>query len=203
MVSRSGRIFCVSGSNFFKRKSAVFVPAGIIIISLLVIIFWRLPASISSTTTEATTEPPLRFGYCGADPEELCILSFGRDADGNATINFFVPERDFPDFYLRINRFDGESVYVCLKTEDSPASVLCRGDVIHLNERIEISLLSTKEYSLLARGRFTLTAILIASQAGDAGAPLSPTPSRTSESPSVEAGGMEISTPTPSDVSDP
>lgn len=193
-------------TDFFKRKILIFALAGIIIVALLAFTFWRALSSVSQTAAEVTVEPPLRFGYCGAELRELCILSFGRDANGNAIINFFVPERDFPDFYLRINRFDGESVYVCLKNEEAPTSVLCMGDVINLNERVEISLMSTEEYRLLARGKFTLTAILISSQVWDAGAsqtPISATPSATSELPSMETSETEIPTSTPSDVSDP
>lgn len=206
-VSRSGRIFSVSGSDFFKRKPLILILAGIIIvISLFGFAFRQILSSISSTVTGVAADPPLYFGYCGAELKELCILSFGRDADGNAVINFFVPDRDFPDFYLRINRLNGDSVYVCLKTEELPTSILCRGDVINLNERIEISLLSTEDYSLLARGKLTLTAILISSQAADAGAgqtPLSPTPSPPGGLPSMEASETEISTSTPFDFTDP
>lgn len=134
---------------------------------------------------QAPLEPPAEtipaFGYCGAEPQELCILSFGRDANGNAVINFFVPQRDFPDFYLRIRRLHGESVYVCIENEETPSSVLCMGDVLHLNERVEIDVMAVEDYRLLARGTFTLKAILISGWG-------SPTPSSKTATPAAESG---------------
>jgi hypothetical protein len=171
----------------------ILVLAGITIFALFGAALWQIVSSVSQTA-EATVEPPLSFGYCGAELTELCILSFGRDADGNAIINFFVPERDFPDFYLKISRFNGESVYVCVRSEEVPTSVICMGDVINLNERIEISIMSIEDYRLLARGRFTLTAILISSQAGIS-VPVFPT--QATSGTFLPGGTNESITPTP------
>jgi hypothetical protein len=65
---------------------------------------------------------------------------------------------------------------VCIRNEEAPTSVLCMGDVIHLNERVEIRVMSTEDYSLLASGTFTLTAILISSQTWDLRTPQPATP---------------------------
>jgi hypothetical protein len=179
--------------NFFNTRKSVLLLVGLTVLAVLVFVVWGV-LFIEQAQSEPATESPLKFEYCGSELRELCLLSFGRDADGNAIINFFVPERDFPDFYLKISRYNGESVYVCVKSEEVPTSVICMGDVINLNERIEISIMSTEDYRLLARGTFTLMAILISSQAGIS-VPVFPT--QATSGPLLPVGTNESITPTP------
>ena len=126
-------------------------------------IAWRVYL-LKQASSDVKEQSVLQFGYCGAELGELCLLSFGRDSNGNAIINLFVPDRDLPDFYLNISRFNGESIYVCMKNGQIPTNVLCMGDVINLNERVEIDIMSSEDYHLLAKGTFNLTAVLISSQ---------------------------------------
>ncbi len=155
-----GRFFDMLKSSAGKN-AATLAHTGGIVLALLIVTACAFLLSDGQRPLELPTETVPAFGYCGAEPQELCILSFGRDANGNAIINFFVPQRDFPDFYLRIRRSTGESVYVCLKNEETPTSVLCMGDVLNLNERLEIDVRAVEDYRLLARGTFTLKAIRI------------------------------------------
>jgi hypothetical protein len=136
--------------------------AGLTVAMLFGAALWQVLPVVSHPADGVPAEPLLRFGYCGADLQELCLLSFGRDANGNASLNLHVPDDDFPEIYLRINRPNGESVYVCLK--EKAGSVLCTGDVIHLNERVEIRVHSAEDFQLLAEGTFTVNAILISAQ---------------------------------------
>lgn len=169
--------------------------AGGIVLGLLIVSACGFLFSNGQVPLEPLAEPIPSFGYCGAELHELCILSFGRDANGNAVINIFVPERDFPDFYLRVRRPDRESVYVCVKNEEAPTSVLCMGDVINLNERVEIDVLASEDYRLLARGTFTLKAILISSQAWDAATPPSETETSAPERTGTPPASTATSTP--------
>lgn len=140
---------------------------------------------------ESTAEP-VSFEYCGADLDELCILSFGRDGDGNTIVNLFMPERKFPAFYLLVERVVGASRYECDKNDDVPTIVWCIGDSLNLDERVEIRILSKKDDRLLAKGRFTVTAILIASV---------PTAEKTSapgtSTPRAGSASAKTGTPTP------
>lgn len=180
-----------------RRKWLVLLAGGMSVIALLAFALWRVFSPVAPPVVESTAEAPFRFEYCGAELIELCILSFGRDADGNAIINFFAP-RDFPDFYLNIQRFDGEITYVCMQNKDVPTSVVCMGDVIHLNERIEVNVMAADDYRLLARGRFTVTALLISTQAGDMQESVTTaTPSPSATEPSYPVGAGETATPTP------
>lgn len=162
----SGRIFDMLRKLFEEQKKLIFFSAGIFALVLLTLCVWALFPS-KDETPDGPVEPPMTFGYCGAELTELCILSFGRDANGNSIINLFVPDRDFPDFYLNINRLADEIIYVCQRNENTPTSILCMGDVINLGERVEINIMATEKYHLLAQGTFTLTAILLSSQTWD------------------------------------
>jgi hypothetical protein len=144
---------------FGPRKTLLFILAGVIILVLLLLV-WRI-VSLQKAASEAVSEPVLKIGYCGAEPEELCVLSFGRDVDGNMVVNIFVPDRKFPDFYLKIKRTVGESVYECENDKEVSTNVYCYGDMVNLQERMVVSLISKLDEHLIAVGDFTLKAILI------------------------------------------
>ncbi|MBK8781570.1 MAG: hypothetical protein IPO22_07135 [Anaerolineales bacterium] len=148
---------------FGSRKSILLVFAGIFSLALL-LLAWRI-VSLQKAASEAVSEPVLKISYCGAEPEELCVLSFGRDVDENMVVNIFVPDRKFPDFYLKIKRTAGESVYECEKDKEVPTNVYCYGDMVNLQERMEISLFAREDERLIAAGDFTLKAILISESA--------------------------------------
>ena len=154
---------------FSSRKSILLVLAGIVILALLALI-WRI-VLLQNAASSAAIEPVLKIGYCGAEPEELCVLSFGRDVDENMAVNLFAPNRKFPDFYLKITRAAGESIYECEKDKEVPTSVFCYGDMVNLQEKMEVSLIAKSDERLIAAGDFVLKAILISesSFAGGAG----------------------------------
>jgi hypothetical protein len=106
-------------------------------------------------------EPALKLSYCGAVPGELCVLSFGRDLENNMIISLFVPDRDFPGFYMKVKRAAGESIYECQKNEVAPTNVYCIGESIGLQEKMEIDLVSNEDGRLLAVGKLTLHAVLL------------------------------------------
>ncbi len=184
---------------FSSRKSILLVLAGILSLVLL-LLTWRV-ISLQRIASEATVEPVLKIGYCGAEPEGLCVLSFGRDAEENMMVNVFVPDRKFPDFYLKIKRITGESLYECEKDKEVRTSVFCYGDMVNLQEKMEVSLFAKKDDGLLAMGNFTLNAILISEpvQAGkkdgtttpESTVDETPTPTLLSKTPTV------MNTPTP------
>jgi hypothetical protein len=147
---------------FGSRKTILFILAGVVILALL-LIFWRL-ISLQRAASESAAEPALRISYCGAEPEELCVLSFGRDMEDNMVVNVFVPDRKFPDFYLKIKRPSGESVYLCEKNREVSTSVFCFGEMVNLQEKMEISLISSENDRLIAFGNIMLNAILVSGQ---------------------------------------
>jgi len=165
-------------------RSLLFLLAGLAVLSLLGWLGWKV--NQLRQPVDPTAEPIL-FEYCGADLVDFCVLSFGRDGDGNTIVNLFVPEKKFSAFYLNVIKATGESRFECDKSEDEPTSVYCIGGPVNLNERIEIRLLSKRGDQTLARGRFTITAFLIS-------APVSE--SQPTETGTPEAGITVIETPT-------
>lgn len=126
----------------------------------LLALTWRI-VSLQQAASEVTAEPVLKIGYCGAEPDELCILSFGRDSEEKLVVNLFAPVRRFPDFYLKIKRLTGESIYECEKDKEVRTSVFCYGEMVNLQEKIEISLIAKEDEHLIAAGDFILKALLI------------------------------------------
>lgn len=162
---------------FSSRKTVLFVLAGVLFLVLL-LLAWRI-VSLQKAASQVVSEPVFKITYCGAEPEALCVLSFGRDAEENLVVNMFVPERKFPDFYLKIKRLTGESVYECEKNREVQTTVLCYGDMVNLQEKMEIRLFTNTHDRLLAAGTFTLNAILISSaQAQDVQGTFTPSPAQ-------------------------
>jgi len=139
-----------------------YYPWALGFIVLLLLLWWGISSFIIGQ--DANVGPVARLRYCGAELEELCILSFGRDVDENLVINLYVPDRDFPDFKLNIKRRAGESEYTCEKFAEVPTSVFCYGEMISLQERMEISLISVEDENMLAFGNVILEAILVSGQ---------------------------------------
>lgn len=150
---------------FGSRKPIILVLAGIFLLVFL-LLAWRI-VSLQKAASEASVEPVLKIGYCGAEPEELCVLSFGRDVDENMFVNIFVPDRKFPDFNVRVKRIAGESVYECERNKEVPTNVFCYGDMVNLQEKMEVSLIATSDERLIAAGDFILKALLISDLALD------------------------------------
>ena len=155
-----GRMVTMIGKLFSNPKWMALGALGIILIALLGWAGWRI---LSLRTDPQPTPRPVVFTYCGADLEEICVLSFGRDGNGDTVINLFVPEKGFLAFYLKVIRLNGESLFECHVNDALPESVYCIGDAVNLEERLEISVISEEGDTLLATGRFTVTGILIAS----------------------------------------
>lgn len=180
-----GRILSMIQKLFAERKTTLLLLAGLIFIALLVVFIWRM-SSLVRTEPEATPRLVYQFGYCGAEMDELCILSFGRDAEGNTVVNLFVPERDFPDFYLIAGRVTGEYLFECSRNKDVPTSVYCVGAALNLGERVTFSMYALENDRLLASGGLILKAFLISTPGSDA-----PAPTETEPTPTLFVNGEE------------
>ncbi|MBI3152038.1 MAG: hypothetical protein HYZ21_07900 [Chloroflexi bacterium] len=181
---------------FASRKSVFLVLGGVIVLALL---SWRVIAVVQALSKTAE-EPVLKIRYCGAEPEELCVLSFGRDMDDKFVVNLFVPEGDFPQFYVKIERAAGEGVYECVRNEEVQTSVYCLGDMVGLLEKMEVNLYSLGDDHLFAAGNFTLEAVLVFSQSlagGGAEESGTPTPAALAADQALSTGSLEKAAPTP------
>lgn len=214
-----GRMVMMLKRFFSDPKRMILVVAAAVVLAfvclaLLMGLGWRVYRN------QATPEPtvvPVDIGYCGDRLTSLCVVSFGRDVFGKTVINFYVPQRRYPLFYLNIVRASGVGKYECETNKKISTSVLCTGEAINLGEGFEIQVLSVKNDSLLARGSFTLTAYLITtpviSDAADSDSDLEETPTPptsfeeqiSTSTPTISSSSgstaTDTSTPTPTSTS--
>lgn len=179
-------------SKLTSNQKILLVLTGLIIfIASLICIAVVLIFKPAPVTEESTPEPIAKIEYCGTTPQELCLLSFGRNVYGNAIINVFVPEDDFQDFYLRILRVNSETIYVCMKNDETSSDVVCTGDALNLGEQVEIHVIANADYQILAQGTFIIKAILISPPNDDVKTP-------QADAPTASATSTPVSTQTPS-----
>lgn len=148
----NGRMIAMFESLRSPKTSRVLF-AGIFLAILL--------ACSSFGGTPAPTLEPVSIGYCGARMTELCVVSFGRDALGNAVVNLFVPRMRYPAFYMNIIRRSGTDPYECMWSKIEETSAYCIGKPLILGEGIEIQLLAKLDDRVLAKGTFTVNAFLV------------------------------------------
>lgn len=175
--------------KFTQPKYLLILVAGIILISSLA---WFAVRVNRLQERSGESGKLVSFDYCAEELTKLCVVSFGRDADDNTIVNLFVPEDEFPIFYLKVTRATGESVYECDKNDEVKTSVYCTGDPLNLEERFDIQIVSVKDDQILAQGRFTLTAFLITGPTADVQTPQT-TPevassTQTEATPTVSSG---------------
>lgn len=178
-------------SQYFNKYKLPIIATvvGISIVSVVMVLWFIFKPDQHSA--KAVPEP-VRLEYCGAEPEQLCVLSFGRDEDGNTVINLYAPKKEIPAFYIKVSRAGGESLYECDRYQKIPTTVYCIGEPLNLNEGIEISVLSKTDDALLARGKFSVNAFLIATTTGGEQTVAVDTPS-----PAPTFSEEEQETPTP------
>jgi hypothetical protein len=144
-----------------SKNKVMIAMAGILICLIPVI---ALSLLLQGRDAPANEPSAGAFEYCGAAPSELCVLSFGRDGAGDAIINFFVPNKNFPEFYLVVKKAGTESRYECQKSTEIKTSVFCSGEPLSLQQTIEVHMLAEDDEHVLTTGNFFIEAILVSAQ---------------------------------------
>lgn len=159
-----------------------------------VVLFALIGTIVLDRILSSEPVPVIKMGYCGAVSEGVCILSFGRDLEGNMVISLFVPDRDFPEFYLQVKRAAVDGRYECYKNGEVPTNVYCVGDPIALQEKMEVTLVSIEDEQVLAAGNFILESVRLSptqvfelptATGTPATSTPSPTPSRRTPTPTL------------------
>lgn len=173
--------------------------ASLLILFLIPVI--AITSILRKTSAPSEKASPIQFEYCGASLKELCILSFGRDGAGQAIINFHVPDRKFPAFYLIVKNAGAENRYECKKNAEIKTSVFCSGEPLSLRQTVEISLLANEDDRLLATGTFFIEAFLVSTQGTQA--PLTEGVRKATATPTISATEAATEAPIASDTVTP
>ena len=136
--------------------------AGVAIAVVLIILFvYGLVQRRGEQPRAGQRSPLAEVAYCSSEEVRPCIVSFGLDSDGNMLVNILTPKTSFPAFYLKIVHKDGESLYECQKVKNFPENVYCIGETMPLGEVLQFLLISKRDESLLAEGKFAIIGLAL------------------------------------------
>jgi hypothetical protein len=141
---------------------------------------------------------PADLVYCEAQPEALCVVSFGADRSDRMQIDLGLPFQTFPRFYLILLHAAGSHAYACEVVPDVARRVRCLGPRTPLGEAVVIEVRSTTSDALLARGVFVVASIALPTPVSVSITPITPSPS-----PAATATPRRTRTPTPAPTSTP
>jgi len=181
------------------------IAGAAILTALVVLVIFGLIRSKSRQPQANQRSPVSQLAYCSSNAVRPCIVSFSLDSDGNMLVNILTPGASFPDFYLKITRIESsdESIYECQKVKGFSTSVYCIGEKMSIGEDLQFMIISRKDDSLLAEGRFAIIGLAlptpefaISTSGTEPGAsptqgifPVTPTPVQATPSPSYPNPG--------------
>jgi hypothetical protein len=136
--------------------------AVLIIIGVVALVaLWR---KLTTRSSEAGQRTPISgLKYCGDDDVKPCVVSFGVDMDDNMIVNILVPSLTYPNYYLTITRngTTEKSNYECLRVRSSPNSTYCIGPKMPPGETLHLTLVSTRDETILATGDLSIIALAL------------------------------------------
>ena len=136
--------------------------AGVAIaVVLIILIVYGLVQRRGEQPRASQRSPLPKVAYCSSEEVRPCIVSFSLDSDGNMLVNFLTPETSFPAFYLKIVHKAGESLYECQKVKNFPENVYCIGETMPVGEVLQFLLISKRDESLLAEGKFAIIGLAL------------------------------------------
>ena len=139
--------------------------AGLVILLVLVVlVLYLLIASLQRRTEQPQVgrrSPVDALTYCGAQENQLCIISFSQQVDGGMQINFRTPFAFYPEFVVIINYNGEESTYVCERVEANSTEVVCTGKPQIPGEVMEFKVFSKNWGNLIAEGNFAIIGIAL------------------------------------------
>ena len=138
-----------------NRKQWIYT--GIVVIFMSAIIMFLLLNRRSGGVTETVqTGQIANLAYCVDDQFKPCVVSFSTDANDDMFVNLLLPGASFPDFYLKVRRSGGESMYDCQRLADAVNNAQCIGKKLPPGEILHLMLISTGDELLLAEGDLSI-----------------------------------------------
>jgi len=140
---------------------------GLMILAVLIILVTVVSVNLFNSWSSRRGHvnqrtPLLGLGYCSTKQITPCILSFNLDSQGNMLINLQTESSSPPNFYLKVRRAEGESLYECQRMKGFSNSVACIGKALPPGEVLQFLMLSTDEDILIAEGNFPIIGLAIA-----------------------------------------
>lgn len=134
---------------------------------------------------------------CDVDASELCVVTFGTDSPDSMIITFQLPDADYPLFYVKASNRGIANTYPCTVVTDMPTGVNCSGARTRLGEYIDIEVYTIEGDTLIAQGRFIITALMRATAVNST--QTTAIPSQSTSTPAVVPSPLTpvTSTPTP------
>lgn len=170
--------------------------AGVTIaVVLMILLVYGLVQRRGEQPRASQRSPLLEVAYCSAEEVRPCIVSFSLDSDGNMLVNILTPETSFPAFYLKIVHRDGESLYECQTVKNFPENVYCIGETMPVGEVLQFLLISKRDESLLAEGKFAIIGLALPTPEDQLTSSVSPV-SPTQEEPVETVTAIVTVTPT-------
>lgn len=140
--------------------------AGLGILAVVgILVVWGLVSlwvKWNARTPEAHYRIPVsKLLYCDSNQDRPCVVSFGIDANGNMLVNMLL-DPSFPDFYLKIIRNKGESLYECQQVKGFPTTnAYCTGEQVQPGERPQLMLVAKNKDTVLAEGSFVIIGLAL------------------------------------------
>jgi hypothetical protein len=147
------------------KQKQNFIILGAVGFVFLILFFVALTLVIktmrgANTNTDVNI-PVAEVTLCDEDASDLCIVMFGANSLNRMVINFQLPSEDYAPFYVKADNRGTVSVYSCQVAESLPPSAYCTGVRTPLGETIDITVFTTDEDQLIARGTFLVSAIAL------------------------------------------
>ncbi|MBI3162067.1 MAG: hypothetical protein HYZ23_06140 [Chloroflexi bacterium] len=141
-----------------KRYSMI----GGAIAALLLAAFFVIRGFLGKST-EFQSQNVARIALCDDSDEDLCVISFGKNGADGMVIAFQLPRADYPAFQAIATNKGVENIYPCEAVASAPMIVYCTGAATPLGESLAIEIRAIEGNILIARGDFTLMALMVAS----------------------------------------
>lgn len=172
--------------------------AGVTIaVAIIILLVYGLTQWRKGQPRAGQRSPLVEVAYCSSDDIRPCIVSFSLDSDGNMLVNILTPETSFPAFYLKIVHKEDERLYECQKVEKFPENVYCIGETMPVGEVLQFLVISKRDESLLAEGKFAIIGLALPTPEGQLNLTVSPTQEELIGTVTVTPPGPK-STPSPS-----
>jgi hypothetical protein len=137
----------------------VMPPKGMLLLVLLIsalLVGCSRAVEATPQATQTPAPPPVEVTFCDINAADLCLEGFGQDVDERLLILFRTDDPLYTDIYIRAAGPEGDILFECQPSENSPENVYCLGEPFQEGESIKLNIYSKGSNNLIALGVFTV-----------------------------------------------